>query len=153
MTLIKTMTLIHCLAISAMMVAIPAQAGEQEPVVEAFFSDEFPVHGRDELVNHGIEVRLYNLDDSKRLTSSLAVGLPPNQEQAKAALEQRFKNQGMDAVRNQFAQAFQGMIVGTQYGLDRYPAIVFDRGRAVVYGETDLVQALESYRQWQRKNP
>ena len=35
-----------------------------------------------------------------------------------------------------------------QYGLDRYPAIVFD-SQAVVFGITDLEQALRLYRQWQ----
>ena len=34
--------------------------------------------------------------------------------------------------------------------VDRYPAIVFD-GRAVVYGVTDLVQALNRYEAWQRE--
>ena len=35
-----------------------------------------------------------------------------------------------------------------QYGVDRYPAIVFN-GEAVVYGLTDLSNALDHYRTWQ----
>ena len=34
-----------------------------------------------------------------------------------------------------------------QYGVDRYPAIVFD-GQAVVYGVTDLKAALVHYQMW-----
>ena len=34
-----------------------------------------------------------------------------------------------------------------RYGIDRYPAIVFD-ARAVIYGETDLRQALRRYARW-----
>ncbi len=34
-----------------------------------------------------------------------------------------------------------------QYGVDRYPAIVFD-GKAVVYGVTDVKAATRLYEQW-----
>mgnify|MGYP005733276675 FL=1 len=34
-------------------------------------------------------------------------------------------------------------------GIDRYPAIVFD-GPAVVYGVTELVEALDRFENWQR---
>jgi integrating conjugative element protein (TIGR03757 family) len=43
-----------------------------------------------------------------------------------------------------------GLAKAAQYGVDRYPAIVFD-GRAVVYGVTDLVDAVERYETWQRE--
>lgn len=146
------MRIISCLAFCATVLSIPVQAGPGI-VFEAIHSDAFPLTGVDALAGPGIEVKTYNLDDGKRLTINLAVGLPPNQEQAKAALERRFKEQGMEAVQNQFTQAFQGRIVGVQYGISRYPAIVFDHGRAVVYGVTDLNRALAIYREWQRSNP
>ena len=37
-----------------------------------------------------------------------------------------------------------------QYGIDRYPAVVFD-GRVVVYGVTDLVEALDRYEAWEQE--
>jgi integrating conjugative element protein (TIGR03757 family) len=37
-----------------------------------------------------------------------------------------------------------------QYGIDRYPAIVFD-GHAVVYGVTDVQAATRIYEQWQEE--
>ena len=40
-----------------------------------------------------------------------------------------------------------GLAKAVQYGIDRYPAIVFD-GRVVVYGVTDLVEALDRYKAW-----
>ena len=43
-----------------------------------------------------------------------------------------------------------GLAKAVQYGVDRYPAIVFE-GRAVVYGVTDLVEALNRYEAWQRE--
>jgi integrating conjugative element protein (TIGR03757 family) len=152
MRIISYLRAIGYLALCAVMVFIPAQAG-QEIVVEAIHSDAFPLTGVDDLAGQGIEVKTYNLDDGKRWTTKLATGLPPNQEQAKAEIERRFNQQGTAAVQNQIMQAFQARIAGMQYGLSRYPAIVFDRGRAVVYGVTDLNRAFELYREWRRKNP
>lgn len=143
---------INYVAFCATLLSAPAHAGEGI-LVEAIHSDDFPLTGIEDLAGQGIEVKTYNLDDGKRLTANLAIGLPPNQEQAKAALEQRFKQQGMEVVKNQFMQAFQARITGLRYEISRYPAIVFDRGRAVVYGVTDLIRALEIYREWRRKNP
>jgi integrating conjugative element protein (TIGR03757 family) len=44
-------------------------------------------------------------------------------------------------------QAAIGLAKAVQYGVDRYPAMVFDGG-AVIYGVTDIHQALLRYRQW-----
>lgn len=147
-----TFRTINYVAFCATLLSMPTHAG-QSIVVEAIHSDAFPLTGIEDLAGQGIEVKTYNLDDGKRLTANLATGLPPNQEQAKRALEQRFKQQGMASVQQQFMQAFQGRIVGVQYGISRYPAVVFNQGQAVVYGVTDLNRALEIYREWRRKNP
>jgi integrating conjugative element protein (TIGR03757 family) len=44
-------------------------------------------------------------------------------------------------------RAAMGLAKAVQYGVDRYPAIVFD-GQVVVYGITDLEAALQHYRAW-----
>jgi len=41
-----------------------------------------------------------------------------------------------------------GLTKALQYGIDRFPAMVFD-GQCVVYGVTDLGQALHRYHLWQ----
>ncbi len=45
--------------------------------------------------------------------------------------------------------AYQGIARAASYGLTRYPAIVFDGGCAVIYGQTDLNSAVHTYQQWQ----
>jgi integrating conjugative element protein (TIGR03757 family) len=119
------------------------------PFIEVIHSDAYPVTGIQALKRQGMAIKLYNLDDGKRLVSQLATNLPHNQDAAKKTLQQRFKKMGNQAVKGQFIRAYQGVIVGTQYGVTRYPAVIFDHGRAVVYGITDLPQALTLYRQWQ----
>jgi integrating conjugative element protein (TIGR03757 family) len=49
--------------------------------------------------------------------------------------------------RTRMKQAAIGLAKAVQYGVDRYPAMVFDGG-AVIYGVTDIHQALLRYRQW-----
>ena len=119
------------------------------PFIEVIVSDAYPVTGIQTLNRQGIAVKLYNLDDGKRLLSQLATGLPHNQEAAKKTLQQRFQKMGDQTVKGRFIQAYQGVIVGTQYGVTQYPAVIFDHGQAVVYGVTDLPRAVTLYHQWQ----
>ncbi len=49
-------------------------------------------------------------------------------------------------------RAALGLLKAAEYGIDRYPAIVFD-GYAVVYGVTDIGEALRQYRVWQGRVP
>ena len=50
----------------------------------------------------------------------------------------------------QVKNAAIGLAKAVQYGIDRYPAVVFD-GRVVVYGVTDLVEALDRYEAWEQE--
>ena len=121
-----------------------------ETAIEVIHSDEYPLHGLDSLNRQGLSFRLYNLDEGKRLLAGLSQNLPSNQDAAKVALEKRFQMMGEQSVQNRFQEAFKGNIKSVQYGLTRYPAVVFDGGKAVIYGVTDLVRALDLYRQWRQ---
>ena len=52
--------------------------------------------------------------------------------------------------QNKMQMAAHGLAKAMQYGVDRYPAIVFD-GQAVVYGVTDVQTAIAHYRAWRRE--
>lgn len=145
---IKTI-LAATLAPVAVVSTVSTAAGPAATIaVEAVTDDAHPVTGIEALSGQGQAVAVYNLDDGERLTAELARGLPPDQEAAKAALQRRFAEQGRAAVQQRFERAFQGRIAAFEYGLTRYPAVVFNHGQAVVYGVTDLPQALTLYRQW-----
>jgi len=119
--------------------------------IEVVSSDSFPVTGIKALQQQGLSVKVYNLDDGKRLVAQIGANLPNNQNAAKNVLQQRFKKMGDKQVKAQFIQAYQAVTLSTQYGLTRYPAVVFNHGESVVYGETNLVQALRLYQQWKAK--
>ena len=127
-----------------------AKAAEQ-PFIEVISSDSFSVTGIKALQRQGLSVKVYNLDDGKRLVAQISTNLPNNQNAAKNVLQQRFKKMGDKQVKAQFIQAYQAVTLSTQYGLTRYPAVVFNHGESVVYGETNLVQALRLYQQWKAK--
>jgi len=134
-------TLVFCLKLQA----------TEQPFIEVISSDLFPITGIKSLQRQGYLVNVYNLDDGKRLVAQIGTNLPNNQNAAKKVLQQRFKKMGDKQVKAQFIQAYQAVTLSTQYGLTRYPAVVFNHGESVVYGETNLVQALRRYQQWKAK--
>ena len=79
--------------------------------------------------------------------TQLSSNLPADPNQSKQIALQRIQQldeQATAAIQN----AAVGLAKAMQYGIDRYPAIVFD-GKVVVYGLTDLNAALDHYQTWQ----
>lgn len=103
-------------------------------------------------VANGVDgITVYYIDRIDRLQKELSKDLPANPEAAKQAALHRF--QRMDnKLSHELENAANGLVQAMQYGIDRYPAIVFD-GNAVVYGITDVRAATQRYRQWQAVEP
>lgn len=125
------------------------QTNQDKPVIEMIVSDADRISGKVKLIQRGYKVKLYNLDAPKHLIASLSQNLPANQTAAKRTLEQRLQQHGQQALQQQLMTAYQGLSLAMQYQIDGYPAVLFDQGRAVIYGVTDLEQAVHLYRQWQ----
>ena len=138
----------HVLLLLTFLFSFNVCAAEQT-YIEVVTSDAYPVSGIKSVQGQGLLVNVYNLDDGKRLVAEIGKHLPKNQDAAKKALEKHFKKMGDAAVKQQFMQAYHGVILSTQYGLTRYPAVVFEQGQSVIYGVTNLNQAVNLYRQWQ----
>jgi len=137
----------HALLLLAFLFSFNVCAVEQT-YIEVITSDAYPVSGIQSVQRQGFLVNVHNLDDGKRLVAEIGKHLPKNQDAAKKVLEKRFKKMGDAAVKQQFMQAYHGVILSTQYGLTRYPAVVFEQGQSVIYGVTNLNQAVNLYRQW-----
>lgn len=127
---------------------LPVWAGEALSV-EVFTTSERPVTGADQDRLPVVGVKTYSVDGLERFESWLSEGLPADPEAAKAEALRRVQ-QLDDARMVQAKNAAVGLAKAVQYGVDRHPAIVFDE-RAVVYGVTDLVEALDRYDAWQRE--
>ena len=117
--------------------------------IEAFTAGKHPITGVEDERLRVATVTTHTVDGLERFESGLSEGLAQDPEAAKAEALRRVQ-QLDDARMVQAKNAAVGLAKAVQYGVDRYPAIVFD-GRAVIYGVTDLVEALGHYDAWQRE--
>jgi integrating conjugative element protein (TIGR03757 family) len=136
------------IAICPVMAAVP---GASVPIVEVFTTKEQKVrsefHAESMTPDQDIDLQVYHFDGIQQFESLLSKELPTHFKQAKKIALQRlehFDSKLMESVQ----KAAIGLSKAMQYGLDRYPAIVLD-SQAVVFGITDLEQALRLYRHWQ----
>ena len=91
-------------------------------------------------------VRTFHIDAQARLNETLSKDLPADRDKARAIALERV--QALDPLRlgRALAETFDGLMLAQRYGIDRYPAVVFDGGERVVYGVVDLREALRLYR-------
>lgn len=106
---------------------------------------------RQDLQRHGVDLQLFELDAPAELAARLSAGLPVDPAKAQQMARQRLQALGKERLDAQIREAYGGLLQAVAYELDRYPAIVFDEGRGVVYGVTDLTQALAHYRRWREE--
>lgn len=119
--------------------------------IEVVFNDQTPVSNliQASLQAQGVTVGLYNLDAPAQLSKDLSLGLPAHVEVAKKIVQERLNQDGSSALNARYQTAYQALSKSLEYGLDRFPAIVFNHGQAVVYGVTDLAVALQIFQNWQ----
>lgn len=139
------------LALFAGGVAQAAQNRAGNPhLVEVFTASDSPIT-RDadlpRLTSGTIDIQFYELDGIHRIEAKLSQGLTSDPEQSKRVVLQRFQ-QLQEEDRAQMQRAAMGLAKVAQYGIDRYPAIVFD-GEVAIYGVTDIGEAVHRYQQWQ----
>ncbi len=95
------------------------------------------------------DCQLYSIDGIERLQTEWSQGLPNHPAQAKQVALSYLQSLNPKRYRS-LENAAKGLLKALEYGLDRYPAMVFDN-RAVVYGVRDVEQASGYYRQWRSK--
>lgn len=123
---------------------------ENPRLVEVFTTTELPVTSESILNRQPdsteMEFHIYELDGIQRIETKLSDGLTADPEQSKQVVLQRFQ-QLHEEDRARMQRAAMGLAKAMQYGIDRYPAIVFD-GDVVIYGMTDIGEALHRYQAW-----
>lgn len=94
----------------------------------------------------GASVTIYNLDSQVNLEKQLAEGLPVDDLDKATAIARHRVAQISQQV---MVSLFTGILRAREWGIERFPAIVFGRGDSVVYGVTNLEQALMLWRDQQ----
>ncbi len=117
--------------------------------IEIFTTIDQPIRTIDTFVamHPEIDVRIHKLDAIKQLEGKLSQGLSADPDKAKRLVLRKLQQLGK-ATRSQLEHSARSLARAVQYGVEKYPAIVFD-GELVVYGLTDLSAALMHYRHWQ----
>lgn len=128
-----------------------ARNGAGNPhLVEVFTTTDLPVTGEATISQQpgyrNMELHVYELDGIQRIEAKLSQGLSADPEQSKRVVLQRFQQLHEDD-RARMQRAAMGLAKAMQYGVDRYPAIVFN-GEVAIYGVTDIGEALNRYRLW-----
>ena len=127
-----------------------ASTNQQALSVEVFTTADrevqWELEDETKAADQNIDLQVYELDGIQRFETQLSSNLPTNPDRSKQIAMQRIQQldeQAMAAVKNTAV----GLAKAMQYGVDRYPAVVFD-GEVVVYGMTDINSALDHYRAW-----
>ena len=138
-------TLVALTLFGPLLFSAALQAGERLSL-EVFTAAEFPVSGQDDRRMQGATVTVYAIDGLEHFESTLSQSLPADADAAKAEALRRIGE--LDDARMAPAKdAAIGLAKAVQYGVDRYPAIVVN-GTAVLYGVTDLGEAVARYEAW-----
>jgi len=138
-------TLVALTLFGPLLFSAALQAGEPL-TLEVFTAAEFPVSGQDDRGLQEATVTVYAVDGLEQFESTLSQNLPADADAAKAEALRRIGE--LDDARMAPAKdAAIGLAKAVQYGVDRYPAIVLN-GTAVLYGVTDLGEAVARYEAW-----
>jgi len=114
------------------------------PTIEVF------TDSRRQVASGNDNTTVYVIDRINRLQQELSEDLPADSESAKKLVLKRYQRMDMQ-LSSELENAAKGLVQAMQYGIDRYPAIVFD-GQAVMYGLTDIDAATQLYWQWQAES-
>ena len=115
--------------------------------IEVFTNGRYPISGA---ASASVPVQIYDLDAPDRLEDALSADLPPDPEQAKTIALKRLNDLGAE-LADMVNQAYEGVTKAMSYELTKIPAIVFDDGASVIYGISDINEAIKHYQLWQQE--
>jgi len=121
-------------------VTLAADEAREPTSIEVFTTSDRQIAG----ANAGTTI--FELDGLEVLDRELSQSLPADPEEAKRIALRRISELG-DELRSRAERAAEGLSRAQQYGIKKIPAAVFDGGQSVVYGLSDLNQAIDIYRQ------
>jgi len=126
-------------------------AGDLSQSIVAITSNQRPIQSVDwksaSSSENNPEITILNLDAVQSLHDQLSEGLPNDETLARTMVQQKIADIGRSKLEDELRTAYLPLGTMMAYGLDRYPVIIFDQ-QAVIYGVTDLAQAINQYRQW-----
>lgn len=130
--------------IIALAVLASPMAHAEKLVVEAFYDENTRLLNIQQAERIAF-VSSYDLSAPSRLERQLSSGLPSNPEEASKIATARLK-EGGNKLQNAFRNAYEGQMKAMSYNVEKLPAIVFNGGQAIIYGEADVNKAITVFR-------
>ena len=118
-------------------------------VIDMFTTSSRPVEVHAVATDPTVELNVVEVDTLERFNAGLSERLPDDPTSAQSHVRKRLATLNQDEIAA-LRHTAMGLSTAAQLGVDRTPAIVFDQ-QVVVYGVTDLAEALSRYRAWTRK--
>lgn len=91
------------------------------------------------------EVTAYDLSAPDQLEEKLSEGLSSNPAEAKKQAQTRIKNGGRE-LQQQLTSAYEGSLKAMQYDIQKLPAVIFNGGQYVIYGEADVHRSIQMFK-------
>ena len=120
-------------------------------VIDIFTTSSRPVELRAVAADPTVELNVVEVDTIERFNVGLSERLPDDPTSAQAEVQKRLAILNQDEIAA-LRHTAMGLSTAAQLGVERTPAIVFDK-QAVLYGVTDLSEALNRYRAWISRRP
>lgn len=122
-------------------------AHSQETIIEVFVDGPLEVPA---LPNAQIDV--YDLSMPEKVKDTLLPTMPEDPVQAKLIAREFLNSPAGAHFQNSLRAAYAGKLKTIKYQVKKIPAIVFEEGRYVIYGSTDIIGAMHTYDQFLRMN-
>ncbi|CAC9453783.1 hypothetical protein BSPLISOX_1726 [uncultured Gammaproteobacteria bacterium] len=90
-------------------------------------------------------IKHYLIDSGRGFETKISKGLSANKKKAMQQIKQRFARHKDQWVANA-KRAWQGAINAQSLNIEKVPAITFDKGKTLIYGVTNLLEALKIYK-------
>ena len=150
----KTSNGFYVSAVLALFLGVAQLSQAEKPAsatrMDIFITADQPIERLDVFVlrHPDIAFRVHTLDAIESLEDELSRDLPADPRSAKRLALARLKQLSKDT-RAQLQHSATSIAAALHYGIEQYPAIVFD-AEFVVYGLTDPFRALQHYRRWRQ---
>lgn len=116
--------------------------------IEVFTNSHYPITNATQT---GVPVKIHDLDAPARLEEKLGAGLPSDPKQAKTIALKHLEALGADRLAEMVNRAYGGTTQAINYELVKIPSVVFDNGTSVIYGITDIDDAIKRYQVWRQR--
>jgi integrating conjugative element protein (TIGR03757 family) len=90
-------------------------------------------------------IKHYLIDSGRGFEAKISKGLSANKQKAMQQIKQRFAKHKTQWVSDA-KRAWQGAINAQSLNIEKVPAITFDKGKTLIYGVTNLSEALKIYK-------